>query len=179
MKKAYFQYYETFEKIVQKFKTTEAQNAFRQKIIEYGLFEKEPELNELEEMVWDVVKDMIDSQMHRRKVNAENRNGKVKESAVKEEPEQKETVNEPAPVEKKEPRRFIKPTLEEITDYCKERNNGISAQNFFDFYESKGWKIGSQSMKDWRAAIRTWEQRRTVPDYSTPRRSLPEDRQML
>ena len=54
-------------------------------------------------------------------------------------------------------KKFQKPTLEEITTYCKERNNGVVAEKFFDFYESKGWKVGNQPMKDWRAAVRTWE----------------------
>lgn len=55
--------------------------------------------------------------------------------------------------------RFIKPTIEEIRDYCNERNNGIDAQKFYDFYESKGWLIGKNKMKDWKAAIRTWERK--------------------
>ena len=54
-------------------------------------------------------------------------------------------------------KKFQKPTLEEITTYCKERNNSVVAEKFFDFYESKGWKVGNQPMKDWRAAVRTWE----------------------
>lgn len=54
---------------------------------------------------------------------------------------------------------FIKPTLEEVQAYCKERNNAVNAQTFVDFYESKGWKIGATPMKDWRAAVRTWERR--------------------
>lgn len=54
-------------------------------------------------------------------------------------------------------KRFKKPTLEEIKEYCKERNNNIDAQRFIDFYESKDWMIGKNKMKDWKAAIRTWE----------------------
>ena len=53
--------------------------------------------------------------------------------------------------------RFVKPTVEEIEAYCKERNNGINAQYFFDSYEGKGWLIGKTPMKDWKAAVRTWE----------------------
>ena len=55
--------------------------------------------------------------------------------------------------------RFVKPTLEEIKAYCDERNNGINAEAFFDFYESKNWMIGKSKMKDFKACIRTWEQR--------------------
>lgn len=55
---------------------------------------------------------------------------------------------------------FRKPTIEEIRAYCEERKNTVDAQQFWDFYQSKGWKVGNQSMKDWKAAVRTWEQRR-------------------
>ena len=53
--------------------------------------------------------------------------------------------------------RFKKPTVEEVKDYCKERNNSVDAQQFFDYYESKGWKVGKSPMKDWKSAVRTWE----------------------
>ena len=56
-------------------------------------------------------------------------------------------------------RSFVPPTVEEVRDYCQERNNGIDAQSFVDFYDSKGWFVGKNKMKDWRAAVRTWEQR--------------------
>lgn len=52
---------------------------------------------------------------------------------------------------------FKKPTLEEVQAYCVERNNGVDAETFIDFYESKGWKVGKTPMKDWKACIRTWE----------------------
>ena len=61
---------------------------------------------------------------------------------------------------KKESRNFVPPTLSEVKAYCQERNNGINPNSFIDFYESKGWMVGKTKMKDWRAAIRTWEQRR-------------------
>lgn len=54
-------------------------------------------------------------------------------------------------------KKFIKPTLEEVRQYCLERKNKIDAEKFIDYYESNGWKVGRNSMKDWKAAIRTWE----------------------
>lgn len=57
------------------------------------------------------------------------------------------------------PRRFTKPTVEDISAYCKERGNTVNPQQFFDFYEAKGWYIGKNPMKDWKAAVRTWEQK--------------------
>lgn len=57
-------------------------------------------------------------------------------------------------------RHFIPPSVEEVEQYCIERNNNIDAQSFIDFYESKGWMIGKNKMKDWKAAVRTWERSR-------------------
>lgn len=54
-------------------------------------------------------------------------------------------------------KKFISPSVEEVQQYCKERNNVVNAQSFIDFYESKGWMIGKNRMKDWKAAVRTWE----------------------
>ena len=63
-------------------------------------------------------------------------------------------------------KRFKKPTIEEIEKYCKERNNGINANKFYDFYETKGWYVGKNKMKDWKACIRTWEQHDNKKDNS-------------
>lgn len=57
-------------------------------------------------------------------------------------------------------KRFIPPSVEEVEQYCLERSNNIDAQSFIDFYESKGWMIGKNKMKDWKAAVRTWERNR-------------------
>ena len=61
--------------------------------------------------------------------------------------------------DKEDPKKknFKKPTLEEVKVYCEERKNNVDAELFIDFYESKGWKVGKDSMKDWKACVRTWE----------------------
>ena len=68
--------------------------------------------------------------------------------------------------------------MEEISNYCKERNNSVDAQRFFDFYESKGWKIGKNQMKDWQAAVRNWErnerQYHSSPSYSNQKYHVEE-----
>ena len=51
----------------------------------------------------------------------------------------------------------IPPSLEEVTAYCNERHNNVDPQTFMDFYESKGWMVGKNKMKDWKACVRTWE----------------------
>lgn len=59
----------------------------------------------------------------------------------------------------KKRKRFTPPTVDEVAAYCGERNNRIDPQTFVDFYASKGWVVGKSKMKDWKAAIRTWEKR--------------------
>lgn len=59
--------------------------------------------------------------------------------------------------EKEKRKRFIAPTIEEVSSYCKERRSGIDAQHFVDYYTANGWKVGKNPMKDWKAAVRTWE----------------------
>nr|DAV45550.1 MAG TPA: DnaD like replication protein [Caudoviricetes sp.] len=54
-------------------------------------------------------------------------------------------------------KRFEKPSISDIKQYCIERNNNVNAEQFFDYYESNGWRVGKNSMKDWKAAVRTWE----------------------
>ena len=62
--------------------------------------------------------------------------------------------------------KFIPPTLEEVTDYCKERKNRVDAGRFVDFYTAKGWMVGKNKMKDWKSAVRTWE--RNNSGYQKP-----------
>ena len=64
--------------------------------------------------------------------------------------------------------RFTPPTLEEVTEYCKERNNNVDPERFIDFYSSKGWMVGSNKMKDWKACVRTWEKRDSKPKQEEP-----------
>lgn len=64
----------------------------------------------------------------------------------------------------KEKSSFVIPLISDIQTYCQERKNSVDPQAFFDFYTAKGWMIGKNKMKDWRAAVRTWERK----DNSTP-----------
>ena len=59
--------------------------------------------------------------------------------------------------------RFVPPTLDEIKDYCLERNNNVDPNKSYDLYQAKGWMVGKNKMKDWEAAIRTWENRDKKP----------------
>ncbi|MGG7470804.1 hypothetical protein ACVVIH_20630 [Chryseobacterium arthrosphaerae] len=61
--------------------------------------------------------------------------------------------------QKKVSEKFSPPSVQAVQDYCNERSNGISGYSFVNFYQSKGWMVGSNKMKDWKAAVRTWEQK--------------------
>ena len=61
------------------------------------------------------------------------------------------------PSSNKKRKLFKPPTIEEVQEYCCERKNNVNAEAFVDFYESKGWMVGKNKMKDWKAAVRTWE----------------------
>ena len=162
MKKAYFQYYETFENVLEKIKDIEEREHMRKTIINYGLYGTLPAgLSELEEMAWTICKDLIDQQHHRREVNAANRAGKKAEPATNEEnsaiePQPEEKLAQEIQPEKPKRKNFVKPTVEEIAAYCKAKNYNVNAQQFFNYYESNGWKIGRNSMKSWQAAVQNW-----------------------
>lgn len=69
-------------------------------------------------------------------------------------------------IEREKRTAFTPPTVDDVAGYCRERHNNVDAQRFIDFYASKGWMIGKNKMKDWKAAVRTWEQR----DREEPRK---------
>ena len=150
--------------------------------VKYGLPGQSPEIEDgtLESTVWKKIARRIDAEAEKYKEISEKRKEAAQKryqqyqqrtKPVREEPakteqtEQKVATPEESPAESqtakpKKAAAFVKPTVEEIAEYCSERKNGIDPQAFYDFYESKGWKVGAAKMKDWRASVRTWEQRR-------------------
>ena len=68
----------------------------------------------------------------------------------------------PLPPKGGERERFVPPTVEEVAAYCEERKNGIDPEEFWSFYDSKGWKVGRSPMKSWKSAVVTWEKRRKL-----------------
>lgn len=73
-------------------------------------------------------------------------------TTTKEYKERKESKNNNTPL-------FVPPTIEDVKTYCQERNNGVDAERFVAYYQSNGWMVGRNKMKDWKAAVRTWEQK--------------------
>lgn len=146
MRDSFIFHAEYVELLPQKYK-----EIFTMYAINYGIYGTEPELEKesLEWTVWQFIKPRITS-------DCEKRDAKIKAGKAHKGNQwkvKKTNQNKPGKTA------FIKPTVEEIAAYCKERNNKIDVQAFFDFYESKGWKIGAVNMKDWKASIRTWEKR--------------------
>ena len=155
---------------------------FMQATINYGLYGENPQFKDgtLEMALWAKIARRIDQEREKyervkekraaagRKHTGNQYNAPKAESpqvpekeTPAEVPAERTKTAKPAPkAEKPKAPQFVKPTVEEIDGYCKERRNGLDAQQFFDFYESKGWKVGAVKMKDWRASVRTWEQRR-------------------
>lgn len=133
--------------------------------VKYGLTGESPKIEEgtLESTVWKKIARRIDVEAEKYRVTSERR----KEAALKRYTKyygEQQKAEKPAEVKNdkpaKEPKKtFTKPTVEEIAAYCAERKNEVDAQAFFDFYESKGWKVGAVKMRDWQASVRTWEKR--------------------
>jgi hypothetical protein len=85
---------------------------------------------------------------------------KIKDNIGTDKPSRKRTV-------------FKKPTVEEIFEYCRERGNTVDPEHFYDYYESKGWTVGKQPMKDWKACVRNWERN----GYDVKRVNTPQKKQ--
>ena len=82
-----------------------------------------------------------------------------------------EDKEEAAPPTRK---RFTPPTVDEVRAYCQDRQNGVDPQRFVDYYSSNGWMVGKNKMKDWKAAVRTWEQKeKTYGRPAAPKNSNP------
>ena len=134
-----------------------------------------------ETVLWPVFMSQIDRNMESYKVRCEinrnnrlsktnrheskrivtNRDNRIEENRREENRAEQSRVKAPA---------FAPPTLEEVQAYCWERGNNIDPQHFLDYYSSNGWKVGRNPMKDWKAAVRTWE-RKEAPGRPSGKRT--------
>ena len=94
---------------------------------------------------------------------------KIREEKMREDKRREDERVGHTPAAHRSPAVFIKPYPEEIKAYCIERKNFVDPKRFYDHYEANGWKVGKNSMKDWKAAVRTWE----AGDNSKNRQNLP------
>ena len=166
----YRSFYEAIKEI-----PLEEQGVVYNAIYGYALDGIEPELNGIAKAIFLLVKPQIDANNSRyengkkgteyRRKGGTPKNENPKETPTEPQENPKETpnvnVNENVNVndlkENTKRKVFTKPTVEEVKAYCVERKNNVNADKFIDFYESKGWLIGKNPMKDWKACVRTWE----------------------
>ena len=115
------------------------------------------------------IQDEIDAYHGRQETNraialereARKRTNRAKESTKRERSVQDRTPNQEPRTINQEPKRerFAPPSVTEVAEYIKEKNYSVDAQQFVDFYSAKGWMVGSNKMKDWKASVRTWVNR--------------------
>lgn len=144
-------------------------------MLEYAESEENvPDLKGNERYIWPVARQTIDrAREESKRLTANGSKGGRPRKSEQEKPTETNT-NQQEPTEtqkdnikikkdKENIKRFIPPTVEEVRSYCQERGNAVNAERFVDFYTAKGWKVGSNPMKDWKAAVRTWEGRDSTP----------------
>ena len=175
MAREYFCAYQSYIKQCKGLSDGELGRLFRA-LLEYSASGKVPELNGRESVAFDFMSANIDRDAesykdtcNRNRENISKRYERIRANTTvyetyqeKEEEKEKEELlkkdisNE---ISKKSTRqkKFVPPTVEEVAAYCLERKNKVDAAYFVDHYTSNGWKVGKQNMKDWKAAVRTWE----------------------
>lgn len=175
MAREYFCAYHSYIKQCKGLSDGELGRLFRA-LLEYSASGKVPELNGRESVAFDFMSANIDRDAesykdtcNRNRENIAKRYERIRPNTTvyetyqeKEEEKEKEELlkkdisNE---ISKKSTRqkKFVPPTVEEVASYCLERKNKVDAAYFVDHYTSNGWKVGKQNMKDWKAAVRTWE----------------------
>ena len=187
MQRTQFTFYDSFAKAISRIKKKADKADAYDAIINYALYGVEPDLDKLPEtaaMAFEMAKPNLDAS--RRKAESGKRGGTAKRNEAedkqieskaeanesklqanqkqdkekeqeKEEDKDKEQMLYPSISPLSEPRIMTRPTIEEVSTYCRERKNNVDPQAFIDHYTSNGWKVGRNPMKDWKAAVRTWE----------------------
>lgn len=177
-----FTIYEEYFDLITLLPTKEEQQDLLYKIAEYMFNDVEPELNTNQTKIFKNLKRPLDkSKMKSKATSKQNQNEIKTESKQNQNENTSNDVNvnvnnlesNKGVIGGKE-KTFKKPSIEEVREYCIERNNKIDAEEFVDFYESKGWLVGKTKMKDWKACVRTWEKKskhiiakeeKPVPDW--------------
>ncbi len=137
-------------------------------IMEYGMYDRDPDLDGVALAIFLLAKPQIDANNKRyengckakKKRTVSETKANIKQELSEVEAKEKEKVKEKVKV-KDNNKIFKPPAVDDVRDYCTERGNNVDPQSFVDFYESKGWMIGKNKMKDWKAAVRTWERSET------------------
>lgn len=165
-----FTIYEEYFDLITILPKEEEQKDLLFKIAEYMFYDKEPKLNQNQMKIFNNLKRPLNKSKTKSKATSNQNQNEIKtESKTNQNENTSNDVNVNVNVNV-----FKKPKLEEVKEYCKERNNNVDAETFLNFYESKGWMVGKNKMKDWKACVRTWEKKskniiakeeKPVPDW--------------
>lgn len=155
---------------------TEDRIRFYEAIMAYGFYGEEPELTGMVKTVFTAIKPVIERSRQMRESGRKGGRPRKNDEMVKtplsstllterkgKEKDMEMDMEKDMDKERKRGTRFAPPSLDDVAAYCAERGNSIDPQRFIDFYQSKGWKVGSAPMKDWKAAVRNWESRDAAP----------------
>lgn len=176
MDRKQFTFYESFASALSRIKSKAARCDAYDAICSYALYGREPDLDSLPDaaaIAFELIRPTLDTS--KRKAESGKRGGSTeaneKQSGSKTEANNKQIAREKENEKENEgeieienecymrtrARRFAPPTVSEVAAYCAERGNHVDPERFVSFYESNGWKVGKNHMKDWKAAVRTWE----------------------
>lgn len=180
----YFCCYHSYRKKCEKLTDQELGRLFRA-LLMYSETGERQELAGRESIAFDFIADDIDrakeayeEKCRKNRENGLKANGTERTRTVPNAPQNKEeykdkTKDKYKPLKGVDMRaKFAPPSIQEVTDYCQERGNGVDPERFVDFYAAKGWKVGNQPMKDWKAAVRTWEKRDEEKKRAQPSKGI-------
>lgn len=170
-----FIFYKSFLECLQELPDTD-RLALYDTIAHYGIEGENKETNGLVKAIFALIKPQIDANVTRyengKKGGRPKTETKPKRNRAKTEAEPNVNVNVNENVnvnvkEKDKKEKFHTPTVDEVKEYVEEKGYSVDPQRFVDFYASKGWMVGKNHMKDWKAAVRTWNRSEPKPANTT------------
>ena len=173
MKRLQFTFYRSYYDAIKVLPKKE-QTAVLLALCAYALDKEEPNLTGTAGAIFTLIRPTLDSGWKKAiggsRGTPQKDNEKIAERCGKDTAKEKEGEKERegeieienecyTPKPPKGAKRFSPPSFDDVKSYCQERENGVDPQAFVDWYTSNGWKVGKNPMKDWKAAVRTWERK--------------------
>ena len=169
-----FIFYRSFFQSTKRLSKEEKAELF-EAICYYALDGESIEMSAVPEAIFSVIKPNLDANRRKwengckEKKKTSKTEAEDEQEISKDEANDKQTISKPQGnvnvnvnaneecKSKSESKRFSPPTLQEVSYYCQERKNSVNPEKWISHYQSNGWKVGKNQMKDWKAAVRTWE----------------------
>lgn len=198
MERTQFTFYESFFRAISRIKKAADRAAAYDAICAYALYGTEPDMDALPDaaaIAFELSRPNLDASKRKAEngkkggeskqveskaeANQKQTEAKLKQTASKKEKErekEKEIENECYITPNPPNGRFVPPTVEEVAQYCRQRGSSVDPQQFVDHYTANGWKVGGRgAMKDWQAAVRTWEKNGFREPKKTPNNMVGAD----